>query len=294
MNILFAGFGNLAQQCAQHLQGWQKNAKIYTLSKSHKTQPFITHSAALDLANIGEVEKQLADYAQKEIVFDYIFITLAPSGLSGVSTHNRYVNSYLLPLKNLCSLWPKYLPMPAHVFYTSSTSVYHQSAGEWVDETSSTEPASENGKLLLQAEQQLQNSSFASTIIRLSGIYSERRQFLVRAVTDGMRGNDQYTNRIHELDASRVLDHLLRLVDGGSPIQQLYLASDCQPSTSQEVCRYIASRLGLPRTLADESQARRESSRAGNKRCANTCLLQTGFTFVYPSFREGYAFLAPD
>ncbi|MEZ4818967.1 MAG: sugar nucleotide-binding protein [Bdellovibrionota bacterium] len=66
-----------------------------------------------------------------------------------------------------------------HVYFASSTGVYHQNQGETIDETSLTQPTRFSGTVLLQAEQWIQKHSKNHTIIRLSGLYSETRNRLL-------------------------------------------------------------------------------------------------------------------
>jgi hypothetical protein len=94
----------------------------------------------------------------------------------------------------------------------------------------------------------------------------------------------QWSNRIHADDCGGVLAHLINLFESGKPIEQVYLASDCQPVTQHEIRRWLAQRLSVD--LVEESVA------VGLvRRCSNRLLLESGFNFKYPSFREGYAAL---
>ena len=91
-----------------------------------------------------------------------------------------------------------------HVVYTSSTAVYAQDDGQWVDEDSPTEPTSERGRVLLAAENRLlegaRRSGRTATVLRLSGIYGPGREPVdwVRRDAGGARSDgDAYLNLVH-------------------------------------------------------------------------------------------------
>jgi nucleoside-diphosphate-sugar epimerase len=164
------------------------------------------------------------------------------------------------------------------VFFTSSTAVYGQSNGEWVDESSATEPGGFNGKVLLEAEKLIDDAPELGVNVRLSGIYGPGRTRLVRKVWSGeARATDGWTNRIHVEDCAGVLHHLMGL----SNPEPLYLGSDDLPATTAEVVNWMAQQLGKP-TPPPAPTTRR------NKRCRNARLRESGYRFIYPSFRDGY------
>ena len=164
------------------------------------------------------------------------------------------------------------------VFFTSSTAVYGQSSGEWVDEASPTEPARFNGHVLLEAERVVHDAPETGINVRLSGIYGPGRTRLVRKVWSGeARATDGWTNRIHVEDCAGVLHHLMGLPDP----KPVYVASDEAPATTAEVVRWMGSELGVPAPPAGETTHL-------NKRCRIAALRESGYRFEYPSFREGY------
>jgi hypothetical protein len=75
--------------------------------------------------------------------------------------------------------------------------------------------------------------------------------------------------------------HLTTAVEAPEP---LYLGVDSEPAELGEVLRFLAAELGVPEPPVGPLAA----SRGGDKRCSNRRLTATGFTFRYPSFREGY------
>ncbi|WP_251975889.1 SDR family oxidoreductase [Salinicola avicenniae] len=177
--------------------------------------------------------------------------------------------------------------VPERVFFVSSTSVYGQQGGETVDETSPTEPNGFSGTLMLQAEQTLLAHELPGTVVRFSGIYGPGRDRLIRQVGEGRIAAatpPMYSNRIHRDDCAGVLAHLIQRVLNGEPIDAVYLASDCESAPLHEVMQWIAGRIKVEPSDVIQSPLRRRSS----KRCHNARLLASGYTFQYPTFREGY------
>lgn len=198
-----------------------------------------------------------------------------------------YRAAYVTGLGNLLAALQDQGQQPRRLLFTSSTSVYGQQDGEWVDETSATEPRHFSGRRLLEAEALLRQTPLPASVLRLGGIYGPGRTRLIDSVRRGTatcpQGPPRFTNRIHLDDCAGALHHLLELP---AP-EPLYLGVDCEPADSCTVTRWIAAQLGLPEpsVVAAEEAA---GVRGGNKRCRNDRLQATGYRFRYPSFREGY------
>ncbi|MFG6176372.1 SDR family oxidoreductase [Halomonas sp. THAF12] len=177
---------------------------------------------------------------------------------------------------------------PRHVFFVSSTSVYAQQEGEVVDEDSPTVPTGFSGLLMREAEQTLIDHVLPGTAVRFSGIYGPGRDRLIRQVGEGRIAAAtpaMYSNRIHRDDCAGVLAHLIARALDGEALHELYLASDCEPAPLHEVMAWLAKQLKVEATETIQSPLRRRAS----KRCDNARLLESGYRFRYPSFREGYA-----
>ena len=93
-----------------------------------------------------------------------------------------YRAAYLDGLGNLIRGLHELGERPRRVLFTSSTAVYGQRRGEWVDEDSPTVPMSYRGEILLLAERLLLSSSFPAAILRLGGVYGPGRTRLVDEV----------------------------------------------------------------------------------------------------------------
>jgi nucleoside-diphosphate-sugar epimerase len=199
-----------------------------------------------------------------------------------------YQAVYVIGIRNLLDHLAKTNQPLKRFFFTSSTAVYAQTGGEWVDETSETSPGEFSGRRLLQGEQLLLRGPFAATVVRMAGIYGPGRTRLIDQVRRGEAvcptGESRYTNRIHRDDCAGILRHLMSL---SSP-EALYLGTDDEPSDQSEVFRWLAKRLGTPSPPAGPIAAVAGGRSQSNKRCRNTRLLQSGYSCRYPTFREGY------
>jgi nucleoside-diphosphate-sugar epimerase len=180
-------------------------------------------------------------------------------------------------------------PVPRFVF-TSTTGVYGQSDGSWVDEGSPTEPARFTGRVMLEAESiardVARDAAAASTVLRLGGIYRPGRGRLLAQVRAGTApvydGPPVYTNRIHVADAAGAVVHVLGLA-GAPPVLNVV---DDDPADRRVVIEWLAEQLGAPAPPVESASAR---TRGDNKRVSNARLRATGYVLVHPTFRSGYA-----
>lgn len=195
-----------------------------------------------------------------------------------------YRATYLDGLANVLRALGDEGQRPKRMIFVSSTSVYGQSRGEWVDEESPTHPRGFPGEIMLTAERLLHGSPHPSIALRLGGIYGPGRTSLVDRVEAGtpipLRAAPQFTNRIHRDDAAGAIAHLLA-VDDPAPT---YIGVDDAPAELTEVMRWLARR--LDRRLPEDPEA--PAPRTGSKRCRNALLKASGYAFAWPSYREGY------
>ena len=166
---------------------------------------------------------------------------------------------------------------PRRVLLVSSTAVYAQDAGEWVDEDSIAAAQAFNGRILLEAEAHcLQRPE--NRVLRLSGIAGPGRRMLVNRALLGEGVADVWSNRIHIDDAAAAAAHLLD-APGDAPV---WIASDDEPARQREVANWIRARHGLA-PLPDTGVPVR------GRRVCNARLRAAGWRPNYPSYRETYA-----
>ncbi|MBE0462311.1 MAG: SDR family oxidoreductase [Halomonadaceae bacterium] len=233
---------------------------------------------ALDLNELDETNASALPQA------DYVIYSVSADRFE----ESAYQSAYPEGLKRVLSVMEQHEKPPRRVFFVSSTSVYGQQEGEEVNEESPTGPTSFSGMLMCEAEQMLFDHPLPGTVVRFSGIYGPGRDRLIHQVAEGRIAAVTpviYSNRIHRDDCTGILAHLIRIQESGQPLANLYLGSDCEPVTMHNVMAWIGKQLKVESTDTMQSPLRRRAS----KRCDNQRILETGYQFSYPSYREGYA-----
>lgn len=173
--------------------------------------------------------------------------------------------------------------------FVSSTAVYEEHHGGWVDETSPTNPGSEAGQVMLEAEAVARAAPGRSVVVRFSGIYGPGRSRLVRGLREGSlpahEGPDRWLNQIHRDDCVGVLRHVLH----GPEPAALVVASDEEPALRSVVLAWLARRMGVAPPEPDGSRATGPRSEGrGSKRVTSARLRASGYRFRFPTYREGY------
>ena len=174
---------------------------------------------------------------------------------------------------------------PRRVFFVSSTSVYGERGGAWIDEATPLAPRGFAGESLAAGERRMLASPIPATVVRFAGIYGPDRGWMIeRARTGASCAGDppKFTNRIHRDDCAGVLAHLIER----EHVEDTYIGVDDAPVEECEVLEWLAARLGAPaprRVGTGTGEAR-----ASGKRCSNARLRASGYRFRYPTYREGY------
>lgn len=211
---------------------------------------------------------------------DYVVHTATPAERSDAGYQRAYPGSVAHLLQALQGHPLK------RFFFVSSTAVYAQNAGEWVDESSTTAPDNFNGVRMLEAEQCLLHSGVPATCVRFGGIYGQGRNYLIRRVQNGAEVQCDppgYTNRIHQDDCVGLLAFLIERCNAGATLEDIYLGVDNDPASEEAVCRWLARQLGAPDPVCKPA-----GSGGQNKRCRNDRIRALGYAFRYPDFRSGY------
>ncbi|MFW6348422.1 MAG: NAD-dependent epimerase, partial [Cyclonatronaceae bacterium] len=93
-----------------------------------------------------------------------------------------------------------------------------------------------------------------------------------------------FSNRIHEVDAANAIAWLSGQALAGKAIEDLYIASDCEPVRLDEVVDWVRQQVPCKEPV----EGARKGGRAGSKRCNNQRLRDSGFQFRYPDYKAGY------
>ncbi len=203
-----------------------------------------------------------------------LLVSVAPDHCSS------YLSTYLQTAEQIATCIPTCLAL-RHLIYTSSTSVYGDQGGAWVDENTPITYQNENSKILHETEQTLLKCSSEKLdvcILRLGEIYGPGREFfqrLKRMQFQSFAGTGQsYTNIIHLIDIVESLNFVLK-----HRLKGIYNLCNDLHLPRQQFYDQICHNIGLPPTLWD---ATRLSLHAGNRRVANHKIKSAGFKFTYP------------
>ena len=207
----------------------------------------------------------------------------------GEASEQAYRRAYLDGLAGFLEWLADEGQRPRRIAMVSSTSVYGQRRGEHIDEDSPTHPTQFRGETLLASERLLAASGLSTVVVRLGGIYGPGRESLIERARDGklqIRPSEHFTNRIHRDDAAGILRYLLF---HPSP-ESLYIGVDDEAAEEAELYRWLANQLGaaVPKEEG-EGETTDRRSQVGSKRCSNRRLRESGYSFRYPTYRDGYA-----
>ncbi|HEY8493163.1 MAG TPA: NAD-dependent epimerase/dehydratase family protein [Myxococcota bacterium] len=282
--VLIAGCGYLGSELARRLAA--EGHTVFGLRRTPGALPDGVQPVVADLCQRDGLRAALAEVERGGI--DAVAYTAAAER----ADDEAYRRAYVEGLANVVAWADAQGMRPPRVLFTSSTAVYAQDDGSWVDEESPTEPVHFAGRRMLEAERLL--APVSGVAVRLGGLYGPGRTRLVEAVRSGQArirpGPPRWTNRIHRDDAAGALHHLIERALRGEPLEACYVGVDDEPADEAEVLRWLAERLGVPPPAPAPGDAA-PPARGGNKRCRNARLRASGYRFTYPSFREGYGAL---
>ncbi len=276
-SILIAGCGYVGTELGRRLA--LAGFRVWGLRRSPTSFP-------------AGVQPLLADLVEPESIralpsVDTVFYTVSAGGRGEVGYRSAYVDG----ARNVLAALSKQRHRVTRFFFVSSTAVYAQEGGEWVNEESPTDAASPNAQFLLEGERLSLQGPFPATVVRFAGIYGPGRSRLLERIRRGeavcVDGAPVYANRIHRDDCAGILQHLLYVKEPDA----VYLGVDYEPADACCAMNWLAARMGVAPPpvvpLAEPGDRKRRST----KRCSNERIAATGYTFEYPTFREGYGSL---
>jgi len=262
-HLLIAGAGFLGSEIARLAA---PDFHLSTLTKSGGDG-----SLACDLANPAAIQNLPSQIPTPDLI-----IFSASSGRGGPEA---YRNIFLNGTRLLKETFPN-----AHLLFTSSTSVYHQTHGEEVDEASPTDPDRETSQILLQTEAQV------DTATRLGGLYGPGRSVIFRKFIDGSaiieEDGRRILNQIHVTDAARAC---LFLAKGKHP--GVFNVTDDTPMSQLACYTAMANHFHKPLPPSGERNLSRKRAWT-HKLVKNQKLRDLGWQPVFPSFLDALDSLA--
>ena len=275
--VLIIGCGFLGEAAAelfsargQRVLGLVRGADSLESLTSHRQPPLSFDVACCDVTSPASVEALTPRVKGVPLA-----IYCVSSGRGGVETYEAV---YREGLRRILGSWN-----PGKIIFVSSTSVYSQTDGSWIDEASPALPDRETGRILLEAETLA--LAAGGSVARLSGIYGPGRSVLLRKFLSDEalleEGGVRWINQIHRDDAASALAHL------GDPsvTPGIYNVTDDTPVTQRDIYTWMTEILDRP--LPPEGPADMNRKRGWtSKRISNRKLRTTGWAPYFPSYRD--------
>lgn len=283
MRVLIIGCGYVGLPLGTELV--RAGHEVFGLTRSGNTSPALQTAGMRPL--VADITRR-ADLDHLPLPFDWVVNT--------VSSHKGgagdYRGIYLDGLRNVLQ-WLESAP-PKKFVYTSSTSVYGQTDGSLVKESSPTEPKGELGQILVAAEQLLLEAARAKkvpgVILRAAGIYGPGRghlflQYLKNEARIPGRG-ERLINMIHRDDLAASIMVALK---SGRP-GEVYNACDDEPVPQIHFFRWLSETLGknMPPFVRQDEAAPRKRALTHKKVSNRKLRMELGCPLRYPTFRQGY------
>ena len=278
MNLFCFGLGYCADYLSAKLikQGWQVSATCRTSEKAAVLEasgirPVLLSGKKVTVTDLGKA--------------DHILIS-APPEQDGSDPVLNFAEAALAALQDQIK-W---------VGYLSTTGVYGDHQGAWIDEETPAGLLSERGQRRVAAEAQWAATGLPMHYFRLAGIYGPGRNSL-RALQNGTARRvvkqGQVFSRIHLADITRILEASMANPNAG----RAYSVCDDTPAPPQDVVTYAAELMGVsPPALQDFATAElspmARSFYGENKRIRNNRIKEElGVSLEYPDYRAGLSAL---
>jgi nucleoside-diphosphate-sugar epimerase len=271
-NVLIVGCGYIGQATAARLRangcevtGWVRTDETASSLGKAGVSPFVGDASSA------------TDWKRIKPEFDCV-VHCASSGRGGVDSYRAV---YLEGMRRVTQHLAK-----CRIVFVSSTSVYAQNDGEIVTEKSLAQPTAETAKILREAEEE--GSQAKAIVLRVAGIYGPERSVFLNKFRSGeamIEGDGtRWINQVHRDDVAAAIVHALGQGEPG----EIYNVCDNEPVTYTAFYEWLAPRLGRPMPPYGPTNPDRKRGLT-NKRVSNEKLRSSGWSPIYPTFRDGYA-----
>lgn len=269
MNIVIIGCGYIGSEVAPI---WSKKGfHVTATTRSPERLEELSRVAQKSLILKGNDEDELIALIANN---DVILIAIA------ADSPDHYESAYLQTAQIFRHLALE-MDLPRHLIYTSSTSVYGDHHGRWVDEESELFIKGDQAKILYESEKaylSLQELGWHVCILRLAEIYGPARELSKRVKLleyHTLPGTgDSFTNMIHKTDCAHAIDYALR-----HNLEGIFNLADDDHPTRKELYNQISDKFRLPKVKWDPSH---KPLHNGNKRVSNHKIKGEGFIFRHP------------
>jgi nucleoside-diphosphate-sugar epimerase len=247
---------------------------------------------AVEAAGLEAVEADVTDLDALGRVPDADWVVFAAS--SGGRGADRAREVYVEGQRRAVDAFGDRDDPPERYVYTSSTGVYGDHDGDWVNEETSIDPTTEKTRVLADAERVARERSaeygIVGSVARFAGLYGPDRYRLSRYLEGPVTAG--YLNMVHRDDAAGAVRFVLE-----EGVDEDVLVVDDEPVDKWAFADWLADQCGIDRPpkrtkaerlAAGDLSAAAERRVLTSKRCSNDRLRELGYEFHYPTFREGY------
>jgi nucleoside-diphosphate-sugar epimerase len=271
-NVLLIGCGDLGMRIARLLQARPEVGRLTALRRRPQADDAIDGLQWL----AGDVTRPDTLQALPRDI-SHVVYTLTP----GARNEAAYRAVFTEGLRNVAAALDT--SRLQRFVFVSSSAVYGEHHGDWVDEDTAAAPLAYNGGVLLEAERWLAAQPFETVALRLAGIYGPGRMQLLERLRQGRahapRQEAQWANRIHVDDAARAASHVLLAPAAAAT----YVVADDTPLPLHVLYDALAELVGAPPAPDGPPPAN-----VGSKRLSNARLRASGFAMQWPDARLGY------
>jgi len=245
--------------------------------------------AAVEVAGAEAVRADVTDPDSLASVPDADWLVFAASagGRDVAAARETYVEGLRTAIEHFAG---RDAP-PERLVYTSSTGVYGDHDGAWVDEDTPLDPATEKTRVLAEAERIALDApdGIDGTVARFGGLYGPDRYRLDRYLEGPVTAG--YLNMVHREDAAGAIAFLL---ESGKAREQVVNVVDDEPVEKWAFADWLAEQAGVafpPKQTVEERLAGEDGANRrvrASKRVSDDRLRTLGYDHAYPTFREGY------
>jgi nucleoside-diphosphate-sugar epimerase len=283
MRVLIVGSGYVGFKLASDLA--RHGHEVLGVTRTSYHAPLLNAAGIVPLSADVSVPESCANLPRD---CDWVVLCVSTRG-GGVSEYER---TYLQSARNLLQCMAK-IP-PAKFVFTSSTSVYGQTDGSMVDESSPANPLAPSAQVLLQTETLLCSAAvehdFPAVVLRVGAIYGPQRTHWIERIQKGLGELDLCSNRLmNMIHRDDVAGAIVAALKRGKP-GEIYNAVDDAPVRQADLLQWLSCKLHKPCEPVGHSLTSFDSPRLlTSKAVSNRKLkLELGYTFKFPTFREGY------
>jgi nucleoside-diphosphate-sugar epimerase len=283
INIFCFGFGQVAKNFINRIKSENFKINLSTTSTSETCQKTIN---GINYVSYFFNNESYDDNLIKKLKeADHILISIPP-----IKEIDQVIKIFSKVIEDCKLKW---------ITYLSATSVYGDHKEEWVNEQSITKPKSLNGIARLEAEKSWlsleKNKNLPVQIFRLSGIYSNKSNILVRLQSGNfnlINKKNHFFSRIHVEDIGNTLFKSLSNFKSG----EIYNISDDRPTSSEEVTLYAAKLLNIDKPKMIETKDieseilknfYKDSKKVSNEKMKNFF----NYDLKFPTYVEGLSYI---